>query len=116
MAFDPSPGAIADAGEFLRWPRLLVQLLLLLSLLTIVALVLDIRVRSADQDQNAVRWMRRLDLSTPAFWPAGTASRSPAHPSPAVDLRLTPFLGLALDGKVMPMKPLSGDGQGEIAR
>jgi len=116
MAFAPNSGATVAATNFLRWPRLLVKLLILLPLLTIVALAFDIRIRSADQDQNAVRWMRRLDLSTPALWPAGTAPRSPELQSPAVDLRLTPFLGLALDGTVMPMMPLSGDGQGETAR
>jgi hypothetical protein len=116
MAFNPSSGAMAAAGSFLRWPRLLVKMVLLISLLTIVALALDIRIRSADQDQTAVRWMRRLDLTTPALWPAGTAPRSPELHCQAVDLRLTPFLGLALDGPMMPMLSLSGDGQGETAR
>lgn len=116
MAFDPSSGTMAAAGEFLRWPRLLVKLVLLLSLLVIVALAFDIWIRSAGQDQTAVRWMRRLDLSTPALWPAGTAPRSPELQCPAVDLRLTPFLGLALDGPMMPMMLFSEDGQGESAR
>lgn len=41
-------------------------------------------------DSAAVAWMRRLDLSMPALWPAGTLERAPEIASPAVLLRLSP--------------------------
>ncbi len=105
--------AVTDLGRLLRRPRLFVQLVLLLCLLSSSAIAVDIRMRSADQDRTAIQWMGCLDLCTPAFWPAGTVPRHPELFFAAVDLRLTPFLGLALDGTPMP---LAEAGQGETAR
>ena len=49
-------------------------------------------LRARRQEQSAVRWMRVLDLSSPALWPSGTALRHPETVVPGVDLRHAPFL------------------------
>lgn len=82
-----------------RWPylpkqlraarRLLVSMLLVCILLA-GGMTANYFIRSMDQFDAAGAWMRRLDLSMPVLWPAGTLLRAPESASSAVLPRLTP--------------------------
>lgn len=103
--------AAMAGGNRLRWARRLVALALLVPLGAVVLVGGDTWLRSADQDRAAIQWMQDLDLTTPAFWPAGTPQRHPETMTPAVDLRLTPFFGVPV-GLSDPPLVVCGQGEG----
>ncbi len=71
--------------------------------LTIFALIgLDVTLRAGDQDQCAVEWMARLDLSVPALWPAAGVQRNTAPLPMAIDLRMSPFFDWQADRRQLP--------------
>ncbi len=63
------------------------------SLLIVVAITADLLLRTPGQDAPAGQWMRRLNLSAPALWPAGSTMRHPEITHPGIDLRYGPGLG-----------------------
>lgn len=71
--------------------------------LAIAALItVDLLVRADHQDLIACQWMEALDLSSPAFWPAGTVQRNPQALPPGVGLRMSPLFDWDRDGRMQP--------------
>jgi hypothetical protein len=62
----------------------------LFCMLLVCGMTADRVARTVNQADAAAGWMRRLDLSMPALWPAGTLLRAPESASPAVLPRLAP--------------------------
>jgi hypothetical protein len=75
-----------------RSANLCLAWLLAISLFLIAALVLDGIARARDQDRAAAHWIKTLDLSMPAFWPAGSPQRLMPGAFPAIDLRPAPSI------------------------
>ncbi|KJS31046.1 MAG: hypothetical protein VR64_13275 [Desulfatitalea sp. BRH_c12] len=82
-----------DGCTLLRQAKLWVQGAILISLVVLGGIVVDGLLRANRQDQGAAVWMQQLDLSSPAFWPAGTVQRYPNALPAGMDLRLCPFNG-----------------------
>jgi hypothetical protein len=70
-----------------RW----ILAVLVFCLLGAAGLLVDHLTRNAAAVDVARFWMQRLDLSMPAFWPAGTLLRVPESTSPAVVPCLEPW-------------------------
>lgn len=86
--------------EMMRRARWIVAAAIVLPLAVIVAITVDVSVRSGRQDRIARRWMVALDVSSPAFWAAGTVQRFPQALPAAVDLRLSPLSDWDRDGRL----------------
>lgn len=88
-----------DMDKMMRRARWIVAAALVLPLVAIAAISVDVSVRAGRQDLVARRWMAVLDLSSPAFWPAGTVNRTPQALPPAMDLRMSPLFDWDRDGR-----------------
>lgn len=86
---DDTAGHNSHLPPSLRTARRLLFAVFLICLLLAGGMSTDRFVRSGDP-VDAAAWMRRLDLSMPALWPAGTLLRAPETASPAVLPRLGP--------------------------
>jgi hypothetical protein len=65
-----------------RYARRAAIAALLLPWLLLALMGLDMGVRGGRPEQAAARWMGRLDLSTPALWPAGAGMHYPPEAVP----------------------------------
>ncbi|MBT8339210.1 MAG: hypothetical protein HKP58_01475 [Desulfatitalea sp.] len=83
----------------------------LVPILLIFFIAADQMFRSSHQDRSAVAWMARLDLSSPALWPAGTAERLSAELPMAVDLRMDPLFDWRPHGRQMVLPAPCHQGQ-----
>lgn len=88
---------------------MLTAVAILLPLIIFALIGLDVTLRASDQDQCAVQWMTRLDLSVPALWPAAGVPRNTAPLPAAIDLRMSPFFDWQVDRRQLPsMLPDAG--------
>ncbi len=83
-SFRPTPGT-GSAYHILA-------LLMAITLLAAALPAADWLLRAREQDRPAAHWMKALDMSMPAFWPAGAAQRLGWNSTPAVDPRPAPFI------------------------
>ena len=88
--------------NMIRRARWIVAAALVFPLAVAAAIAVDLSARSNHQDRSACRWMEALDLSLPAFWPAGTFQRFPQALPPAVGLRMSPLFDWDRDGRTNP--------------
>ena len=88
--------------KMLQRARLLVLAAFILPIGIILGVTADLHLRANRQDRDALRWMQALDLSSPAFWPAGTLQRHPQSLPPAVDVRMSPVFDWDRDGRLRP--------------
>ncbi len=75
---------------------------MLLPLIVFALIGLDVALRGSDQDQSAILWMSRLDLSVPALWPAASVERYPESLPMAIDLKISPFYDWQADQRQLP--------------
>lgn len=85
--------------------QVLTAVAILLPLVIYALIGLDVALRASDQDQCAVQWMARLDMSVPALWPAAGVPRNPESLPMAIDLRISPFFDWQADQRPLPSIP-----------
>ena len=88
--------------KMMRKARWIVTAALVFPLAVAAAIAVDLSARASHQDRSARQWMEALDLSSPAFWPAGTLQRFPQALPPGVGLRLSPLFDWDRDGRTNP--------------
>jgi hypothetical protein len=72
-----------------RTARRLLVIAVSASVLLFLGTAADRLLRVDHQNDNAIIWMRTMNLSAPALWPAGSPMRHPETLHPGVDLRFS---------------------------
>ena len=72
-----------------RGAKRLLTIAIITCLLAVLGTAADLALRARTQDDASAAWMKAMNLTAPALWPAGTPMRHPETAHPGVDLRFS---------------------------
>lgn len=89
MSFPPSKNS-DNPPVSCQVARNLIGIILLTTALAVFLMMGDLFIHAFPGPAPAARWMRVLNLTSPALWPAGTSLRHPEAMHPAITLHHVP--------------------------